>query len=264
MYVQPSRSLPGTVKCPVIQVTVVPGMVPKSWPHSLLKEDSEKPSPERGVSWQVPEAVKKDVSFVGGTLGWMDLEAGAVAETSALFGPHLIVSTSTPPTWRSCLSHKPSQSQPKWKETLILIWTDFVHNHVWQLETVASWSFMFNFSLFSGYLLVLTGKCGVSGLTGTSWHSRCERREPPLARFWSASLGFFLRHPIWYTSLVFLGLLGCKRSNVTGVAMCFHFNQEILLETLPKFFLFPSCLSKYLTRGGWEVKIKTNWRLQSY
>ena len=45
----------------------------------------------------MPEAVKKDVSFVGGTLGWMDLEAGAVAETSALFGPHLIVSTSTPP-----------------------------------------------------------------------------------------------------------------------------------------------------------------------
>ena len=26
------------------------------------------------------------------------------------------------------------------------------------------------------------------------------------------------------TSLVFLGILGCKRSNVTGLTMCFHFN----------------------------------------
>ena len=91
MYVQPSRNLPGIVTCLVTRVTVVPGMVPKSWPHSLLKEDSDKPSPERGASCQVPEAVEKDVSFVGGTLGWMDLQAGAVAETSVLFGPHLKV-----------------------------------------------------------------------------------------------------------------------------------------------------------------------------
>lgn len=76
----------------------------------------------------------------------------------------------------------------------------------------------------------------------------------------SASFGFFLcpvrNFILFHKSLLFLGMLSCEMSSITGIAACFHFNQEILLEASPEVFLFPSGPSTCLTYGGREVKIK--------
>lgn len=61
-------------------------------------------------------------------------------------------------------------------------------------------------------------------------------------QFWLLSPSSGLLHPVLHISWLFLGILSCEMSNVTGVNVCFHFNQEIL-KTSPKVFLI-----KYLLK----------------
>ena len=93
-----------------------------------------------------PGAEGKKFSSWGRILGRMDLTSGAVVSPQ-LCSDRAWFSTTTlspgnegmPTPWA------PQRAQWRWQETLVMIWINFVHNHVWQLETVSSWSFVLNF-----------------------------------------------------------------------------------------------------------------------